>query len=512
MKLLKTLSVAAVVAGITGTSLHAAPTIIHVAGSTAFRGATVIACIDYLAGNVAPGDGTVGSGAPTGGSITNVYAAWDQQTLTGKNLSNANAQILANGTIGAGGTATTIIECTWTGSLSGVVDLVAGSSNAQFLDETNPVVIAGVNAGHLTASYTGSTSLSNPGYHSTNQTVDLAMSDSLNTTIANELGTATLTGTISSPTGTYTGATGLKSLVNNIKSSSILEDAGVNFNGTPVAVVPFEWVLGSHTNAYTSVTNMTQQIARALFNVGYVPQSFFTGASGSADTANYIYLIGRDEDSGTRIGALSESQNGVTNGVVKQYQVGDGATTYSPISLVPGPSALFTEPNISWPSAGHSGYFGGANVQYALNYPNPGTSLTFSANKASGNSGASYFVGYLGLSDAKNAVGASPAATALTYNGVPFSYTAVANGSYSFWTYEHCYRLASQDGTAVGTAIDTIADIIAQNDADISYSASSGVTHNYNAGAYTSGISCPGLFNNLTNAGRSTTEGLPITH
>jgi len=49
------------------------------------------------------------------------------------------------------------------------------------------------------------------------------------------------------------------------------------------------------------------------------------------------------------------------------------------------------------------------------------------------------FVTYLGESDGNNLITAGGAA--LTYCGVPFSHTAIQEGSYTFWGYEHMYYL-----------------------------------------------------------------------
>jgi hypothetical protein len=495
------------------TASATAVTIIHVAGSTAFRAATSIAIIDALCGT-APTSIGIGGGSTTG--TTTVYAAYD---TAGKNITSANSEIYANGYIGSVDpnpghdvAATIIIEATWTGSLAGVTDLVAGASAASFLDETNANVIAAVNSGSLAPGTYGNATyppqITSPGYHTTNNTVEMAMSDSLKATISKELATGTLSGTL---TGTsYTGAAGLAAISTAINGNNVLDAGTSNFAGGngDVAIVPFVWCLGASSPAYTAVTNMTQQEARALLSVGSVSQSLFTGGSTAADTNNYIYLTGRNEDSGTRIGALSESEFGVTGNPI-QFQIGDGSTVYTPIQKFPANSALNTEPQISWANAGHSGYASGGNVAFALDYVDPGTSLTFASGKNSGNTGASYFTGYLGITDAKTAI--TGGAAQLTYNGVPFSYTAVENGSYTFWTHEHCYRLSAHNGDTYGNTIDAIADLIYACDADITYSTSTGVTHNYNNGSYTSGISCPGLFDAL-NVNRSETEGLPVTN
>ncbi|MEI9999469.1 MAG: hypothetical protein WDO13_10035 [Verrucomicrobiota bacterium] len=60
-------------------------------------------------------------------------------------------------------------------------------------------------------------------------------------------------------------------------------------------------------------TNITQQAAAALIGSGSIFQSLLTGLNNDPDTANAFYLVGRNEDSGTRIGAYAESQFGVTS-------------------------------------------------------------------------------------------------------------------------------------------------------------------------------------------------------
>jgi hypothetical protein len=64
-----------------------------------------------------------------------------------------------------------------------------------------------------------------------------------------------------------------------------------------------------------------------------------------------------------------------------------------------------------------------------------------------------YVISYLGVSDGnKITSGNAVNGTALTYNGVSFSTSNVANGNYSFWAYEHEYYLT---GAPVATAYGT---------------------------------------------------------
>ena len=176
MKTLKALSLSlAAAAALTGSA--SAQTVIHIAGSTAFRSPCTAAIIDYLA---------------TAGGAHSVFAGY-----TGSLLGNSQA-IIANGTIGSGGTATTIVETYWTGSLAGVVDLRAGNdSGTKYLDPSTmgSAAVTAFNAStaiNASAGYTGGqlfngTTGTIVTATFTNSTPDLAMSDSLNTTIQTEL-------------------------------------------------------------------------------------------------------------------------------------------------------------------------------------------------------------------------------------------------------------------------------------------------------------------------------------
>jgi len=498
MKLLKTLTVAALAAASVGTA--SAQTIIHVAGSTAFRTGTSIAIIDTLAGTTAAG----GTGAGS------VFAAYSDTSIAG-----AGKQIFANGTLpgnstGAGGAATIIIEATWTGSLAGVVDLTAGASAAAFLDETNSTIQTAVNSGavNTTTDLGGTMLAASPATHS--GTVELALSDSNKATIAKELANANQTGTI----GSFSPVSGLATALATACGGSTVVDAGTTGFAKDVgvvAVVPFEWVLGFITTpSYTAPTNISQQTARQLLTSGFVQQALFTGGNTTADLQNYFYLEGRNEDSGTRIGALSESQFGVTANPV-QFQVGDDASTLSPALPFPAGTPLNTEPLINWSNAGHSGYASGGNVAAALEIANNGSTVTFSSGKPTKNTGASYFLGYLGVTDATKATTGNNHATVLTYNGVAYSPGAVQNGSYTFWTYEHAYRLSSVSGTTL-TTVNAIADNLYFTDADATYSTSTGVGHAEQLdGTYVTGSA--GLFvDGFLNVSRSTTEGGPVKH
>lgn len=456
MKSIKTLMAVLLAMAFVGTA-SATTTTIHICGSTAFR-APVTAAIMSLIGS---------SGS----------CAYDSSSTSATAIYGANEAVFS-GTLPSGDQ---YYICTfWTGSLAGVVDLVTQQTvNGSFIP-TN-VTMSGTSGGgtNVHGLYTGSSSV-----------CDVAMSDSFYTSVAQSVSGATISSPLSN---TYpTGA----SLATAIDNATIHYDSA-DTGGDYVGVVPFVWETGRLSNAtsspYTAATppftNMTQQTALTLIKTGYAPVSMLDGNVN--DGFNYLILVGRNEDSGTRIGALAESQDGLGN-APKQYQlsfspnldyetepgvpastVQTGGTSASVTSIVtsgslwPGSSALNTEPDISWTSAGHSGYVGGgdvSNVMAAVNNQNGGNGITFSTgeppdwNTGGPNGGGSsgYFVAYLGVSDAVGGGSiASPAnsATVLSYNGVTYTVAAAENGQYSFWTFEHLYWGSTIQGSTDGLTV-----------------------------------------------------------
>jgi len=480
MKSLKALTLGLLAAASIGTLASAQVTTVHVAGSTAFRAPTTAAIIDYLSSTNNPNGGVV-------------YAAWDG---TSTNLLGSNGAILANGTIGSGGTATIIIETYWTGSAAGVIDLVAGNNSGTYLDPSSLpsadlTTFNGESGATLASSspYGGGTGLTSTVKTSTvaaSGTVsappDLAMSDSNQNTVALELSTATLT----SPLGGYSTASALAAAITSTAGNIVPAGTVGDVTNGFVGVVPFEWVIGNGASAATGVSNITQQAARAVIAGGKIAQALLTGGNTTADVTNQFYLTGRNEDSGTRLDSFEEAQFGVTANP-KQYSL-------PAFTLFPANSTLNTEPTIKWTPSGHSGYATGGNVASALG--NAETAPKFA-------------IGYLGISDAATATktgSGNDNGTALTYNGVAYSVAAVQDGSYTLWGYEHAYELAANANngsstTTLGSIINAIADGIYNTDADIN---GSGLHAQSNS---------PGILYSTLNVSRTASvEGQPVTH
>ena len=311
--------------------------------------------------------------------------------------------------------------------------------------------------------------------------------DSFDTSIASTIGTGTVSGTVAP--GITTGA----------KLAAALQGSNVQFAGTSagagnqdaVGIIPFAWYVGNSSSSHApDFTNMTQQAAAAIISGG-IPTSLLSGSA--SDASNVAYLVGRNEDSGTRLCAFAEAQLGLNGPGCDQFELsfsgtsttGKLTTSSGTVSTLPtggvaatvttavdfeADAQLYTEPKIGWDSAGHSGYAAGGDVAAVLLAYNPVTGVSVDSVAAP----KTYFVGYLGWSDgygltspgnvagvADGANGPSTGAP-LTYNGVTASVANIENGLYTFWGYEHMYYLTS--GTnAIGSnksAADTIADLV----------------------------------------------------
>jgi len=217
-------------------------------------------------------------------------------------------------------------------------------------------------------------------------------------------------------------------------------------NDKVVGVVAFEWV--RNAGSPSSLADMTPLLAQALLGAGQIPLSQFTGLN--ADESVIVTALGRDEDSGTRLDEFAESGFGIFSAPFQYQPV---------ISGTPGPSGTVTGAN-PWPvntvngvtyPVGHSGFSGGGALAAALNTP----------GSLAGTGG--WFVAYLGISDAAGVNLGAP----MTYNGVAYSPTAVQEGQYTAWSYEHLMYRSSFSGTAK-----TVADQLGTQIHDVDATAS----------------------------------------
>lgn len=200
---------------------------------------------------------------------------------------------------------------------------------------------------------------------------------------------------------------------------------------TVVGVVPFKWV--ANAGAPAGLNNVTPQLAQALWSSGQIPLSLFSGLT--ADATITVNAIGRDPDSGTRLTAFAESGVGVSS-IVTQFQptVSGGAVT----SQQPWPASTINGIPVA---VGNGGYASGGTLAGVMG----NTSLA-------GIGG--YYITYLSTGDATTAINAG--GKELAYNGVTYSLTALQEGLYTFWGYEHLMYRNSYTGTGK-----TVADKLA---------------------------------------------------
>ena len=194
-------------------------------------------------------------------------------------------------------------------------------------------------------------------------------------------------------------------------------------------VIPFVFVRGSTGSA--SLTSITAQNARGIFNLGYFPLFVLTGNPADVAGGEIVNIVGRNSGSGTRAATLSEIGLGPIATVLQRKVVSgnwvDDAVGFSSNSLIP--------------AALNSGV----------------------ATSAEGPGGA---IGYLDLNDANLVVAGGGAM--LQYDGVTFSKDAVRHGKYTLWTYEHLMNrtgLPADETTFRAT-------LLAQIDSDLATSVS----------------------------------------
>ncbi len=202
-----------------------------------------------------------------------------------------------------------------------------------------------------------------------------------------------------------------------------------SFYHRQVAVVPFKFVSSYSVGSFINpITNMTTRLASLLYSNGDLPVALWTG--NAADQGKFIYGTGFNPDSGTRVITLSETGYG-SLGSLLQYQPAFSGTSIS--SQVPFPAvALNTSTGTALP-AGWSEGNGGFSNPVAL-----ADSMRYTTSAIGG-----FYLTGLGLLDAKRATSATGAgagpAKELTWNGVPYSFTNVVEGTYTFWGYEYLY-------------------------------------------------------------------------
>ena len=201
-------------------------------------------------------------------------------------------------------------------------------------------------------------------------------------------------------------------------------------NSSIVGVIAFTFAA---SKGFPANQNMTPQIAQTLLTTGTVPLSQFTGLLGNETSG--VIATGRNADSGTRLTTVAETNVGVTT-QLNQYQPTVSGTTVTALQPYP----VSTVNGISF-QAGDGGESSGGTLRAYL--PDTISSSAVSSVDSAYTAGG-YLVTYLGVSDFNAVSGAG--AVALNYAGVAESQTAIEEGSYTFWGYEHLYYKSNLSG------------------------------------------------------------------
>jgi hypothetical protein len=271
---------------------------------------------------------------------------------------------------------------------------------------------------------------------------------------------------------TFQSTSQFKNVFRGVTYASLHEADGTSAgHGSPVGIVVFKWCA---RNA-SAISGITSQQARALYAGGKLPLALFTG--NSADETKPVVALGRNPDSGTRLTTFAETGIGAL-ATVKQYQPQDSTGTL--VKTTAGTISQFQP----WPaetingvpvSTFNSGYSSGGDLSKAMaaTVTDPVTigATSYSAANVT-------FVGYMGVSDADanllNA-GNPRIGVELSYNGVLLGHvgadygtvTALTEGQYTFWGFEHLLYNASTIGVTQKTAADTLATQIHDTDSQV---------------------------------------------
>jgi hypothetical protein len=366
-------------------------------------------------------------------ATVNAITATLQGTVTtaadNASITSANAVTWTGGTIGGN---PVTIKASWSGSAGGI-QTVAGSLNVRFLPD-------------------GATGTANPDPRNAANPAEVAVPDI-------------------SMADNYQSSTIFNGTINNVTYQTLTDEI--------VGVVTFRWIA---SNGFPAGQTMTTQLAQYLLGNGSIPVALFTGAA--ADQTKIAFATGRDPDSGTRVITFAESGVGVFS-VVKQYQpftfsngvgTNDVVTSHRlyPVQTINGISTQFP---------GNSGESSGGTLRGFMNKTI--ASSTYSADFPG--TTAAYYVAYMGTSDAANVLGAATLpAVSLKWNGVDFSTTAVQEGQYTFWGYQHLMYRSGTTGTKLtfatnlknqilGTAAATLSPNVKLSDMKVSRSVDGGV-------------------------------------
>ena len=208
--------------------------------------------------------------------------------------------------------------------------------------------------------------------------------------------------------------------------------------GTEVCVIPF--MLLKEVGSAADLTNVTSaQFRQAI--VGGAKLALFTG--NGSDTS-FVYVTGRDDNSGTRVNTFGETAFGIFS---------------LPLQVELNSSGQMLDPNGDGSYETTEGYSSGGSVATQM-----GVNCSSTTDQINGGTGINV-IGYVGISDANTALGLG--AVQVAFNGVYESPTTVIQGQYSLWGNEYTYHknaASSQALTVYGKLASTSNGITKNSD------------------------------------------------
>jgi len=444
---------------------------LHLVGSTAFRGSVETAISKILTNpkasfasksgatttigkaDYATFTGTIGSG------IYNVFVSWsgsENGVATVANSAGITQPFLSLPAVAAGNVQSTVTPNTAPATLSGGTQISTNGTGTQAVFENDKADACmsdgwqlstpfhGSVLGSSYATLTGDVIAGMPGT-SIVGIVPFKWVASKTDSLGNSYVPATYSGTLETTSGSLTAT--LDTPNTSIRAGSIVTSADVSFDTTVAAIDPTGTTItlssaASHTADdtasfdYVGVSNMTDILARKMFESAGGSPGVAAQFSGSPTDANTtVIAVGRNHDSGTRNCAVLSTQidkAGTALTLIQQYQPSDSSSVPVGTSGFNGTIAqlnLYPAETINGESysLGQSGYSSGSLVAACFT----------ATNAATYNGNPTIFVSYLSTGDASTALGGN--AQELSYNGIYYSPTAVQNGQYTFWSYEHLY-------------------------------------------------------------------------
>ncbi|MEI7533112.1 MAG: hypothetical protein WCK57_02000 [Verrucomicrobiae bacterium] len=336
-----------------------------------------------------------------------VVSAWKAATATDP-TGAAEQQI--TGTIGG---ANYVITCLWSGSEAGITDITGNGTRAFMAPGATPATNT------LSAGYTGSR---------TNHVVDLAFADN---------------------------------------SQAFSKTTTPTATGVRIGIIPFVFLKNAQTNApsdWLALTNVTDVAFRSCLKQGGLKAAQFTG--NPADTNRYVYISGRDNNSGTRVNTFADTGYGIKSSA---NQVNISGSDLAPTL-----------------AATTSGQSSGGTLVSTMGFRGSATAFD-SINGTVGVTNGWYAIAYAGMYDADVAL--SNGCVQLTFNGVDENTTTLTEGNYSFWGYEFLYQSINN----LSSGGSTLYTLLTQSNAAAITAACDG-THTIALGA----MKCSRLNNNPT--------------